>query len=388
MMRPKCVFILLLFASLPLSAATVVVDCTGSTPGAFTTISSALATLDNGGPNTIDVSGTCNEALQIQYRDRLTIQGSPSAEVHAPAGIVVNVVHSRGLILRRLTVSGGGRGVYIRAQSEAALDGVTIENSGNGLVVDTQSSLTAGGPNAANAVSIHDNGFGVLLDGATFTAGGNVSIDNNGGGVNAEASRVTFIGKQSATSPGGPNSISNNSGDGIFAHGATALDFRGQNAVSGNAFTAIIGFESSSVDVIGNPGFTTTIDGNHRSGVGLIFNSSGRVQNAIVTNNGSATDPLSSGVTSANASSVIVSGTTISGTIGPGMIVNAGGMARIAATAFSGNSAAPIQLATGGILELQDGNSYGGADPVVDCDDSAVLFGTGAAVPNTCKKTK
>ena len=391
-MQKHCVstlFGVFLLVSLPLSAATVVVDCSGATPGAFTTISSALATLNDSGPNTINVTGTCNEALQIQYRDRLIIEGSPSAEVHAPAGIVVNVVHSRGLILRRLTVTGGGRGVYVRAQSEATLDGVTITNGGNALVVDTQSSLSAGGPNAVNAVAITNNGFGVTLDGATFTAFGNVSIDNNNGtGIDAEASRVTFLGKQSATAPGGPNSVSGNASHGIFAHGGTTLDFRGQNALNGNALNAILGFENTNVDVIGNPGFTTTMDGNHRGGLALIFNASGRATNAVVTNNGSTTDPLSSGITCSNASSIIVSGTTISGTIGPGVIVTAGGMTRIASTSFSGNSAAPIQLLTGGILELQDGNSYAGADPVVDCDDSGILFGTGAAVPNTCKKTK
>jgi hypothetical protein len=38
-------------------AANANVDCTGATPGAFTSITSALATLDNAGPHVVNVAG-------------------------------------------------------------------------------------------------------------------------------------------------------------------------------------------------------------------------------------------------------------------------------------------------------------------------------------------
>lgn len=80
-------WILLFFFALPLFGAFATVDCTGAPPpGSFTSVAAALATLDEKGPNTITVDGTCTGAVSIQYRDRLTIAGSPGARLQAPGG--------------------------------------------------------------------------------------------------------------------------------------------------------------------------------------------------------------------------------------------------------------------------------------------------------------
>lgn len=372
-MRPLSILAMVTLGlfTLPLHAA--VVDCSGATPG-FTTITTALLSLPATGPQTISVSGTCHENVVVR-RDDLTIEGNPTATIQPPSGRAVQLWRSEGVILRHLTISGGNFGVYAQYNSDLTLEDVTIENAGTGLVVDTLSTATAGG-GATRAVLIHNNNYGVILDHADFEANGYVTIENNNAGMDAETSRVGFIGTV------GPNYVRNSVFTGITAHGNSDLDLRGTNGITGNGVNGILVFESSSADIIG----PTTIDGNGRSGIAYIFNSSGRVSSATVTNNGTAGDPLSSGVTASNNASVIVSGTTISNTAGPAIIVDSGGMGRLSSTTISGGSAEPVRLATGAVLEVQDGNSITGT---ATCDDSVVLFGSGASgFQSTCKKTK
>ena len=113
-----------------------------------------------------------------------------------------------------------------------------------------------------------------------------------------------------------------------------------------------------------------------------------RATNAIVTDNGNASDPLSSGVTSNQNSSVTIFGTTISGTVGIGLLVDSGGAARLNGSTIAGGTSDPVRVVTGGVLELQDGNTLSGSAVQVGCDDSAVLFGSGSDVKTNCRKTK
>ncbi|MGZ5441206.1 MAG: right-handed parallel beta-helix repeat-containing protein [Thermoanaerobaculia bacterium] len=381
----KSLVLTLLMVPVTLFAANATVDCSGATPGAFTSINAAMATLDAIGPHTVSVSGTCVENAVITSHDRVTLQGAPAATIHPTGGAALRIERSRGAVVRGLTITGPVRGLYVQRNSDALVENVTIEDSGTGLTVDDGSIVNLGGPNAATqSVLIRNNNFGARVDGGTVWANGNVTIENNAAGMDAEHSRIGFIGSVAA-----PNIVRDNAGNGVFGHGGSDISFRGVNQVTGNGLNGIFAFESSVLDVIGNATQTTTVDGNLRGGVVFIFNSSGRVQNAIVTNNGSATNPLSSGVTVANNSSAIVSSSTITGTTGPGVIVDSGSMARIFDTTIGGGTAEPIRLITGGILELQTGNTITGVGKhVVLCDDSAVLFGEGANVTTNCKKTK
>lgn len=362
-----------------LFAATATVDCTGTTPGAHPTVGAALATLDEDGPHLISVSGTCTEQIEVAFRDRLTLEGSPTARLEAPAGAVLSLSRSRGFILRNVTVVGGRQALWIGEQSDATVEGVVLEDSVIGLVVDNDSSAVLGGAGVAQAVAIRGNGLGVLLDSANVTFRGHVVVEENGTGIDAERSRVAILG-----APGAPNAVRENTTNGIFAHGGTNLDLRGANEVSGNGFTGILAFEGSVVDVIGAGAQTTTFAGNGRGAVALIFNSSGRVTNAVVTGNGSVDQPFSAGIAANNNSSAIINGTTISGTIGPGIDVQSGGMARISGTAVTGSAGDAVQVRTGGIVELLAGNTIAS----VSCDATSVLFGSGSSVPTDCKKVK
>jgi hypothetical protein len=381
----KALVLVLLFVPITLSAASATVDCTGATPGAFTSINTAIGTLDTIGPHTVSVSGTCIENVLISSHDRVTLQGSPTATIQAPGGVVLRIDRSEGIVVRALTITGGNRGLYVQRNSDASIEGVTIESAATGLAVDDGAIATLGGPNAAQAVLIHNNGIAASAAGGTLRANGNVTIENNTGpGVDAAHSRVGFFGSAAA-----PNIIRNNGGNGLFAHGGSDVDFGGVNQVSGNTLNAILAFESSTVDLLGNPTQFTTIESNVRGGVAFIFNSSGRVQNAVITNNGNGSTVYSSGLSVGANSSAIVNSSSITGSVGPGTIVDSGAMVRFNGTTISGGTAEPIRLTTGAILELQTGNTLTGVgNYAVVCDDSAVLFGDGANVSTSCKKTK
>jgi hypothetical protein len=77
----KVLSICLLAALLPSSlafAAGATVDCSGATPGAFTSITAALASLPAAGPNSISVTGACHENVVMVGRTDLTIFGNPT----------------------------------------------------------------------------------------------------------------------------------------------------------------------------------------------------------------------------------------------------------------------------------------------------------------------
>jgi hypothetical protein len=108
-------------------AASVNVNCTAVAPplGVFTSITAALATLDNTGPHTVTVIGPCTESVNIIQHDRLTIQ-SPVGQTAtisppAPGPTVINVNGSHNILLRNLVLSGGGTGLVVTRGSTVTL---------------------------------------------------------------------------------------------------------------------------------------------------------------------------------------------------------------------------------------------------------------------------
>ena len=145
----------LLAAAVPLClpagarAANVTVDCTGATPGAFTSISAAVNTLDLIGPHTVTVTGPCSDNVFVIQRDRLTIQApaGQTATISAanPGQNVILISGSNGVTLRRLVVRGGATGVAVSRGSIVQLQGLHIkENVGAGLRADLGSVVNLG----------------------------------------------------------------------------------------------------------------------------------------------------------------------------------------------------------------------------------------------------
>src|SRR5215472_3360965 len=130
----KFVFICLLAVLLPSSlafAADATVDCSGATPGAFTTITSALASLPAAGLNSISVTGTCHENVVMFGRTDLIIVGNPTATV-VPGnanGHLLAIAASQRVGIQNITFD-GGRGAIVDEHSSVNLTSITIQNSG------------------------------------------------------------------------------------------------------------------------------------------------------------------------------------------------------------------------------------------------------------------
>ncbi len=275
-------------------AATVNVDCSGVTPGAYTTIGAALATLDNMGPHVINVTGTCVENVNIESRERLTLAAPPGnwATIVAanPALWTVHVGRSRQVTFLRLTVKGGSVGIRTDSASSVDIQDCIVEgNPGNGIDISEQSWIRL------NKMIIRNNGMAglnVSANSSVSSWGGGpapqfIHIHNNGGnGINAIGSFVSF--------DGGATTIENNGGNGINANGSFVQINGGgtieDNAGSGITITGgrlIVNGQVQENFIRGN-GFGVNI-----SGAAATFNGQNTIQNnggtgVQVANGGSA----------------------------------------------------------------------------------------------------
>src|SRR5262249_24339374 len=168
-------------------ATDVTVDCSGATPGAFTSISEALDTLDLQGPHTITVSGNCVERVAIIRRENLTIQGSPAgASISSPvegAGNVLLIRGSRNIVLSALAIQRGFNCVRLHGPPGVNIEACLVANNTNQGVVVRSSVVYSEGS------TLQRNGnFGLRgLDNATIEVGnsdpsGAVNANTNGSG--------------------------------------------------------------------------------------------------------------------------------------------------------------------------------------------------------------
>jgi hypothetical protein len=100
---------------LPISAHGTDLRVKCDTKGALSTINGALKLLNPGGPNTLTVSGTCNENVLIQGFNGLTLGAKTGATISDASGgtdVVVNIQDSTNVTLRGFTINGGAFGVF------------------------------------------------------------------------------------------------------------------------------------------------------------------------------------------------------------------------------------------------------------------------------------
>src|SRR6516165_8253286 len=225
-------------------AADLQVICPGGGPGAFSSISAALSTLNPNDSNTITVSGSCVENIFITNFERLKIQSAfgQTATVTAadPSGIVIQTFQSTGIVLTNLVVQGGSVGILLNQGSNATIFNCTIQgNSGDGLDMQMASTLVmrggtiqnnqgsgmgvAGGSNATMATQpneririLNNGGDGIDVDGSAFGVNfGTLDVENNAGAAIAQTGgRMEINGGQSVN--GGNRFEGNGEGIDIF----------------------------------------------------------------------------------------------------------------------------------------------------------------------------
>ena len=229
----KFVFICLLAVLLPSSlayAADATVDCSGATPGAFTTITAALASLPAAGPNSIAVSGTCTENVVIVGRTDLGIFGNPSATILPlnPNGRVLSIFDSLRVGVSNNITFNGGNGISVNTTPRADFDVITVLNSGSIGITSTDSLVHLSNSSITNSAR-----SGISVNGGTFYLDSGVNVSNNGrSGVSAASAHLVLNGGDGT--PGTANIISHNAGVGVAVFNTGEADINGDNQITFN----------------------------------------------------------------------------------------------------------------------------------------------------------
>ena len=264
--KATCLFGLVLAAlSITADGATVTVNCDNGDK-----LQTTINSLSPQGPNTVLVSGTCNQPVIIQSFDRLTLQANPNAQINASTTDVtdaIDIVDSNRVAVNGFTISGGNVGVFCSRHSTCALNGNTVQLTAfAGVAVYEASSLTSD-----NDVMQNNHFNGVLVQFASYfeTDGGTViqnnandgvalalnssariisaKISNNAGnGVRVyqnSSARIGFIGGTPS------NVITGNGGNGVFIGDLSFAQFTPENNITGNL---------SQPDVSCHPQFSAT----------------------------------------------------------------------------------------------------------------------------------
>jgi hypothetical protein len=232
----KVLFTCLLAVLLPSSrafAAGAVVDCSGATPGAFTTITAALASLPAAGPNSISVTGTCHENVVMFGRTDLIIFGNPTATV-VPGnanGHLLAISGSQRIGIQNITFD-GGRGAIVNDNSRVDLTSITIQNS-LGIGLTSIDSLV----HIADSTVKGSTRSGISVGGGTFYVDSDITgttVTNNGRtGISVLTGHLILNGGDGVT-PGTENVISNNTGVGVAVANSAEADISGDNRIIGN----------------------------------------------------------------------------------------------------------------------------------------------------------
>ena len=225
-----CSFLLLSSSAF---AASAVVDCSGATPGAFTSIHDALASLPAAGPNSISVTGTCHENVVMAGRTDLNISGNPSATV-VPGnanGHLLAIDASQRVGIQNITFD-GGHGAIVSNNSQVEFLNVVIQNS-LGIGLTTIDSLV----HIADSTVKASARSGISVGGGTFyvdSAETGTTVTANGRtGISVLTGHLILNGGDEVT-PGTENVISNNAGVGVAIANSAEADINGDNRIIGN----------------------------------------------------------------------------------------------------------------------------------------------------------
>ena len=250
-----CLSLLLLMSAGIVRAATLSVNCGGK--GALSSIGGALKVLLNvPGPNTINVSGACNENVVIQSLDRLTLNATPGASINDVSGgnlDVIDVLDSRDVSINNFTISGGASGVVCLDRSLCRLNGNTIQGASfsgvgvffsqadvnGGLLQNNVTGLSVfhGSEAKAQGVTIQNNGNGIELRAHVLLNTNSVVTANSAAGIFAtHNSTLNCVGCQ----------LTSNGDHGlILRRNSTARIYAGA-AITGNTGGGVLLTEESS----------------------------------------------------------------------------------------------------------------------------------------------
>ncbi|MEK7413760.1 MAG: right-handed parallel beta-helix repeat-containing protein, partial [Planctomycetota bacterium] len=257
--------------------ANVTVDCGAKKSNSIT---AALGALNKHGPNTILITGTCNEALSIDGYDHLTLLGNPTATISDPTPsqspededtTVVLIFDSDRVVLQGITINGGATGIacqgfsvcwlqdvhvhgtfgiavqFIRSSGFLFDDTVIEDNVGFGLSALSGSNVSLGPRNSNVAPTIQRNETGAFVgDNSHVQFTGSSVQDNSGVGIQVvRGSNVRVLGPVTGNGAEGVilvgstariagATITGNTGNGVVVANLSYANFSGGNTINGN----------------------------------------------------------------------------------------------------------------------------------------------------------
>jgi hypothetical protein len=356
--------------------AQLIVDCSGNTSGAYTTINAALANVTAAGA-VILVSGTCTENINISNTFNLSLGAwwGQTAAVHGniaintsdsiyiyglnvsnPAGDGFTITSARGVTLDSCTSNGNqAHGLTASSMSQITVLGpASFDNNGPaGVYLTESSSVTVLNGNGPTDIS-NNKGPGLYLSQANFETIGATTVLNNltttanpefpnpGFGVSEfGGSRVQF------GTCLGANLIEGNQGGGVSVQESSEISLwncgTNQNVIQGNGPVGISAGLASQVTIYDN----VLITGHTGPAVDLFgasqLNAFGKNQ---ISQNGTANDPRSAAIRIDGNSEAFLRGGLISQNAGPAILALVNSSADFTGVAFADNSGGIITCDT------------------------------------------
>jgi hypothetical protein len=377
---------------LPFQAgAQTLVDCTGTNPGAYPTISAALAA--NPGPAvTILITGPCHEDVHIVTQLNLYLGANWGQTASLTGSLSIN--NSSDVYIYGMNISNSSvDGVAVNASSGVTLDSCTSNgNAGAGLSA-LSSDVAVIAPaafdrNALYGINVNGNGS-VTMGGST----GNMEINNNAGdGVFVSTGLFSTLGNTTiANNSAIPNS--NNLGFGVDMRGSSRAQFGalfGPNLIEGNQGGGLSLQENSEVS-LWSVGPTNTVQANGPVGISANFGSQVTLYDDAVIfghsgpaldigsnsqaylfgtnqiyNNGSSSDPRSAAVRLDGNSEAFIRGGKISQNHGPAILALVNSSADFTGVTFGGTSGGTITCDSSAYM-VSDLSTASSANSGVNC---------------------
>ncbi len=380
------------------------VDCSGNTPGAFTSINTALSSLTPPDPNGdwIDVTGNCTESVNIQGRENLGIAAlaGQSATIASPAGTdPVNISGSRSIYLYGLVIEGGnsnnwfdvfitnlssvtiescviegsvGEGVYIEGSSQLALYSDTLKNNGDfGLYVMENSNVVGQATDPNRLPDISNNaGGGINVDSrSAVNFWGGATIENNGGlGVYMSGgAQASFGGVQ-----GNGVLIQGNNGGAYLFEDAEISFWGGGNTIQNNGPYGVLITMGSQVSFHPFGDSVQTVEGHTDVGIDISNHSQAKIiGHNKIRHNGSG-GPASAGIRVDGTSEAIVGGgAEVTSNMGAGIFADENSSLDLSDTTISSNLGPGLRVLHQSVADLGTGIIMGGA---LACDHTSLVL--------------
>ncbi|HKA86041.1 MAG TPA: right-handed parallel beta-helix repeat-containing protein [Haliangiales bacterium] len=323
-----------------------------------------MGALDVTGPHTITVTGTCNEAVNIGNRERVTIDGGGTTVINATGtgASAINVGGSKNINISGVELTGGVFGLRVARGSEVvASDLRSHDNQFAGVRVVDHSQLRL-----SSATLDHNGAAGLSVDSSVVALDGAMTIANNTGtGIAGGAARISL------SDAAGANSISNNGGAGIGLADGSRGNFVGNTTIQGNGGAGAQLIHTSTLNLFG-----ATVDANGDTGINVQETSHGEISNVVVSNNGFST--TGGGVRAGENSDVFLDGGVgITGNTGFGAQAELGGvLSSLGGNVITGNTLDGVRVRRMGLAHFfaPDVISGNGGDALV-CDKNSLVVG-------------